>query len=42
MYFEYIDSNVLRLLERKFLVRVIASDSLNNRELVYSFHGEMN
>lgn len=42
MYFEYIDSNVLRLLERKFLVRVIASDSLSNRELVYSFHGEMN
>lgn len=42
MYFECIDSNVLRLLERKFLVRIIAGDSLNNRELVYSFHGEMN
>lgn len=42
MYFECIDSNVLRLMERKFLVRVIAVYSLNNRELVYSFHGEMN
>lgn len=42
MYFECIDWNVLCLLKRKFLVRVIAGDNLNNSELVYSFHRKMN